>query len=515
MYSQIQNHARGFLLAPLWLLLFAFSACSNLPNKSSSADTKLQLKLEREYLGPDLWELIEQDYQFAPEHYNDRLVKRYVNTLKKNKDYVQAVNDRASVFLYYIKQELKKRDMPAEFALLPAVESGYDPYAFSHAGASGLWQFMERTGDVFGLDNIWWYSDRRDFEESTTAALDYLQYLYKKYNNWELSLAAYNAGERRVNNAIRYNKARGRPTDYWSLSSLPRETENYVPRLVAYSYIFSKDRREEMGLETVPAQSAWVKIPLSHQVPLAEIVAEARVDEEKFYLLNAGHNQWVTSPYKGYLYVTYEEYHRMKNALDTFQEDSTLWVSYQVKENDDLASIASKFNVTEESISEINQVGELKTSSYVVLPVKSSEIQYLRYKEEPPRFVTVKGDQQNHRIVKGDNLHSIARTYRVSVASIQKMNGINDPHKIRAGQRILVKEGDKIQNPTVLLADDYNREVIRTVNYRVRRGDTLHKIAGKYNLGVDKILEWNADKSLGNRIYSGQVIRLRLDVTDL
>lgn len=490
-------------------------ACSSSPTKISSADESLPFKLEREYLGPDLWEMVEEDYQFAPKHYRHRLVKKYVSRLKANKDYVQEVNQRASVFLYHIRQELKKRGMPAEFALLPAVESGYDPYAFSHAGASGLWQFTERTGKAFGLDTIWWYSERRDFEESTKAALDYLEYLYKKYNNWELSLAAYNAGEKRVNKAMRHNKARGRSTDYWSLSALPRETEEYVPRLIAYSYVFSKQMREEMGIETVPAQNVWVKVPLSHQVPLAEIADDARVDEEKFYLLNAGHNQWVTSPYKGYLYVTFEEYPRMQKVLSGFQKDARLWVSYQIKKDDDLGSIAAQFNVTENSIRQFNRVAQLKPGSYLVLPVQGSEIQYLQQKEDPPRYLLVEGNLQNHRIRKGENLGSIAQSYKVSVSSIQKINDISNPNKIRAGQKIVVKENKHLQSPKVLLSENYEREVIRTVYYRVRRGDTLHSIARKFNLRPEKILKWNRGKSLGNRIYAKQTIKLRLDVTDL
>lgn len=502
-------------LITIVVVALGLAACSSTSTKVGSADEGLPLELEREYLGPDLWELVEADYQFAPKHYDHRLVKRYVSRLKANKDYVQGVNHRASAFLYHIRQELKKRNMPAEFALLPAVESGYDPYAFSHAGASGLWQFTERTGRHFGLDNIWWYSERRDFEESTEAALDYLEYLYAKYDNWELSLAAYNAGEKRVNKAIRYNKARGRPTNYWALSALPRETEEYVPRLVAYSYVFSKAMRDEMGIDNIAAQDAWVKVPLTHQVPLAELVADARIDEEKFYLLNAGHNQWVTSPYKGYLYVTYEDYPRMQKAISNFEKNARLWVSYQIQEDDNIRTIAAKFNVTESAISKFNQVAELKPNSYLVLPVRSSEIQYLSADQDPPRYLVVQGNLKDHRIRKGENLHSIAQSYKVSVSSIQRINDISNPNRIKAGQKIIVKEGKHRQSPEILLTDDYDREVIRTVYYRVRSGDTLYSIARKFNVGVDKIKEWNPNKSLGNRLYAKQTIKLRLDVTDL
>ena len=409
-------------------LAISIAACSNTSNKVGGHDG-LPLKLEREYLGPDLWELVEADYQFAPDHYDHRLVKRFISRLQSNKEYVQGVNHRAAAFLYHIRQELKKRNMPAELALLPAVESAFDPYAFSHAGASGLWQFMEKTGNSFGLDNIWWYSERRDFEQSTNAALDYLEYLYGKYNNWELSLAAYNAGEARVNRALRYNKARGRPATYWALTTLPRETTEYVPRLVAYSYVFSKEMREEMGIATIPAQDVWVKVPLTHQVPLAEVVADARIDEEKFYLLNAGHNQWVTSPYKGYLYVTYEDYPKIQKVISGFQKDARLWVSYQVKEGEDLNSIAEKFNVSNATISEFNQVADLRPNSYLVLPVSSSEIKYLSSEKDPPRYIVAQGNLKKHRIRKGENLNSIAKDYKVSVSSIQRVNGISNPDR--------------------------------------------------------------------------------------
>ena len=497
-------------------LSFLLLGCASVPNDYSDdyKDRGLTRDLEREYLGPDLWELIENNYTFAPKYYNNRLVRRHVDALKSNPEYLDAINERAELFLHYIRKELEKRNMPTELALLPAVESGYDPYAYSPAGASGLWQFIEPTGDKFGLDNIWWYSDRRDFEASTKAALDYLEYLYKKYGDWQLSLAAYNTGEKRVNKAIRYNRARGKSTDYWALHSLPRETENYVPRLIAFNYIFSKEQRHELGLRTIPAQATWVKVPVDNQVPMAEIISLARLDEEKFYLLNAGHNQWVTSPYKEHLYVLFEEYPRLKRALDNFVVDAPLWVSYRILAHDTLSSIAQKFNLAENKIREFNQVDRLAVGNYVVLPISSAAITPLPESEDPPRYLVGLGPIKDHKIKTGDNLHSIARTYRVSVANIQELNGIRDPHMIRAGQRIVVSK-PQVKNPSILLSSDYDREVIRSVYYKVRRGDNLYRIAAKFNTSVEQIKRWNSHKAIGDRLYTGQYIKLYLDVTDL
>ena len=505
-------------LAGMVLLSFALLSCSSSHLDTIRLSDKAAIQdIDYEYLGPDLWQLIENDYAFAPKHYNNKLVKKQVSALRARPEMLSSINERSSLFLFHIRNELIKRDMPIELALLPAVESSYDPYAYSSAGAAGLWQFTEKTGKSFGLGNTWWYSSRRDFEESTSAALDYLEYLYAKYNDWELSLAAYNAGERAVNKAIAYNKARHQPTDYWHLHKLPRETENYIPRLIAFSYVFSKKQRIELGLRPIEARPFWAKIDNQHQIPLAQIVEKAGINEEAFFLLNAGHNQWVTSPHKKHVFVPIDNKHQLEDALESFSTNAPLWVSYKVERGDTVATISDKFDISHKLLSHFNQVDKIAPGNYVIIPINKGTEEYTTNADytEPPRYVSRNRAQKGHRIKKGENLSSIARDYSISVASLQKMNGIGNPNKVRAGRKITVSKGDSVNSPTVLLAGDYNREVIRNVYYRARRGDSLYRIANKFNVSIEQVKKWNQGKSIGEHIYAGQLIRLYLDVTDL
>lgn len=503
-------------LGGIAIVCFNMSSCGS--SHLETIKTSKQTLIQSEYYedsAPDLWESIELNYEFAPQYYNHKLVKSHIVSIGSNPEMLREINQRASLFLYYIYNEIKLRGMPSELALLPAVESAYDPYAYSPAGAAGLWQFTERTGRAFGLGNSWWYSSRRDFEKSTSAALDYLDYLYAKYENWELSLAAYNAGEKAVNKAIAYNKARGKATDYWHLYSLPAETENYVPRLIAYNYIFSKMQRNKLGLESIAEEPFWTKVYNEYQLPLAQLVDHANINEESFFLLNAAHNQWVTAPHKNHLFVPINEKDKLLNALANFSQTAPLWVSYKLKAKDTVSSIADKFSIETEVIKRLNKVNKLTVGDYLILPINKDAEYVVPFDADPPRYVSKKSAVRNHRVKQGENLSTIARNYKVPVSSLQKMNDIGNPDLVYAGTYLTVEDVNKYHSPTVFLTSDYNREVIRGVYYRVGPGDSLYGIASKFNISVEQLRKWNQNKSLGDYLRAGQVIRLYLDVTDL
>src|SRR5207237_2551708 len=185
-------------------------------------------KIDRTEPPADLWQRIRQG--FAIPDIDSALVDKHTAYYAARPEYLQRVFDRSRLYLFHIVDELEKRGMPTELALLPMVESAFNPMAYSRAHASGLWQFIPGTGKRFELQQNWWYDGRRDIVDSTNAALDYLQYLYDMHGDWQLALASYNCGENAVARAIANNRAAGRPTDYAHLT-MPLETRHYIPKL--------------------------------------------------------------------------------------------------------------------------------------------------------------------------------------------------------------------------------------------------------------------------------------------
>ncbi len=215
---------------------------------------------------------------------------------QRNQQYMDRVSDRARLYLHHIVTEVERRDLPGELAMLPVVESAYQPFAYSPARASGIWQFIPSTGRLYGLRYSWWYDGRRDVVESTRAALDYLEKLHAEFSgDWLLALAAYNSGEGNVRKAIRRNRRAGKPVDFWSLK-LPRETRSYVPRLLAVSAIVADPDHYGLTLKPIPDDPYFAAAQLDGQIDRALAAEMAEVSLEELYLLNPGFSRWATDP---------------------------------------------------------------------------------------------------------------------------------------------------------------------------------------------------------------------------
>lgn len=465
----------------------------------------------------NLWDEIEAGYVFAPHYYDDPRVHGQMVFLREKVASIAAIKRRVHLFLYYIYEQLRQRDMPLELAFLPAVESTYDPYAYSSAGAAGLWQFTRPTGYAFGLKENWWHSQRRDLEASTQAALNYLEQLYARYANWELALAAYNAGPTRVDRAIAYNERHTQPTDYWHLR-LPRETQHYVPRLIAYSRLFSAEYRAHLGIAELPATSYWVKVSTPRQISFRELIERADLDEEEFFLLNAEHNQWLSSPAKEFLFVARQDAQRTREALkDMSQDKAILWMGYRVGYEENMNDIAEKFGIADMEIQRVNDVDSLRSGNYVILPLNLANLANSTMdglEMGPPQSIVRHHKNVRHYVRAGDTLWSISKAYGLSIKQLMRLNGLRSS-RIRSGQELIVAESILVDEPAIRLADDYNRKVMRSVFYRVRRGDSLHSIADKFNVDVSEVRKWNGAKIKSRYIYPGQGVRLHIDVTDL
>ncbi|MBS3785862.1 MAG: transglycosylase SLT domain-containing protein, partial [Gammaproteobacteria bacterium] len=244
----------------------------------------------KEVTSNDVWDRIRAGFSLPAGDANRvaRERQRYIGL----NDFWTAVSERASPYLFHITEEIDTRGLPMEVALLPIVESAYKPTAYSHGRAAGLWQFIPSTGRHFGLDQNWWYDGRRDVLASTDAALTYLTNLHELFDgDWLLAFAAYNAGQGTVARAIKRNEAAGKPTDYWSLS-LPRETMQYVPRLLAARDIVLDPSAYGVALLPVNNQPALSVVELEHQFDLALAAELAGIDMEMLYALNPGYNRW-------------------------------------------------------------------------------------------------------------------------------------------------------------------------------------------------------------------------------
>jgi membrane-bound lytic murein transglycosylase D len=276
-------------------------------------------------------------------HVEDNIrIDKQMEWLVKNRDFLNRASDRASPYLYFIVQSLEQRGLPRELALLPMIESGYNPTAVSVRNAVGLWQFMPATATSFGLRRTAGYDGRRDVLASTSAALDYLERLHKQFEgDWLLALAAYNAGEGTVGRALDANRRQGLPTDYWHLR-LPRETAEYVPRLLAFLAAVHTPDAYGLKLSPVLDQPYFVQVKLPHSVDLEELAVTSEIPELTLRQLNPAYMQGTTQEGPGHILVPVA----MRHLLIAMFRSS----SYQSAES--LVSRQSNPEVPEETIVE-------------------------------------------------------------------------------------------------------------------------------------------------------------------
>lgn len=300
--SGVRRTFRGLLYITF---LAALTGCASQPASDSfdtaNTDTSDHPATKTPQIAADqppfdeLWARLRSGYAMA--ELDSPLVAKHERWYSSNPEYMERMVKRARLYLYYIVDEVEKRDLPMEIALLPAIESAFKPHAYSRARAAGLWQFIPSTGKHFGLERTWWYDGRRDVVKATQAALDYLEELNKAFDgDWHLALAAYNAGERRVKNAIEYNRRRGRPTDYKNLRTLKPETLNYVPKLLAVSKIIANPESYDITLASIPNEPYFSRIEIGSQIDLGVAARMANVSLGDLYDINPAFKRRATTP---------------------------------------------------------------------------------------------------------------------------------------------------------------------------------------------------------------------------
>lgn len=396
----------------------------------------------------NLWQRIYSRFDIKDE--NNSRSKKYEKWFSARPEYIERMMDRSQKYLFYVVGEVEKRGMPSEIALLPMIESAYNPIANSRSKAVGIWQFIPSTGRLYGLKQDWWQDKRRNVVDATNAALDYLQKLHALFGTWDLALAAYNAGEGTVSRAIAKNKAKGLPTDYANLK-LPAETKDYVPKLQAIKNIVSNPSQYGLYIDPIPNKPyfTYVEAPAVIDADLAANLAEISYDE--FLLLNSEHRR----P----LIRTNEKTQKFIlpiNAADTFvknlsQNEKPLvsWNIYKPKRNEKIKTIANKFDMEESDLIKANDLNPqklIKPSSIILVAKKEGtetnahqDIDESKIQKDSKTEISVSPNK--YKVKSGDTLTKIAKKYGISVDELKDINQITTSD-IQIGSTLQLKRNN-------------------------------------------------------------------------
>lgn len=407
----------------------------------------------------DLWDDIRGNMQLPDETENPE-VQRQIAWLQSNQKYLQRVITRSMPYIHYIYQQTKERHMPSELALLPIIESAYNPLAYSKAGAMGLWQMMPGTATLLGLKVNWWYDGRRDLTASTKAALNYLAYLNNFFNNdWLLAIAGYNCGENRVQAAVIVNQKHGRPIDFWSLSShLPQQTQNYVPKLLAFAAIVKDPERYNVTLPPINNAPYIEPIKIDSQMDLHQAAELANIDMKTIHELNPGYLRWATDPDgPSELLIPSDKANIFKQNLESLPEtEKIIWRDYRAQQGDSIEEIAAKYNTETAILKRVNNLSSdnIKPKQHLLIPTnyhgdtqsevvqQGSQIAKETMSEpKPAKKITTTKTAKTHlyiyKVNKGDTLYSLAKKFNSNPEDIKQINHIKN-NKLQSGQIIKI-----------------------------------------------------------------------------
>jgi len=463
----------------------------------------------------DLWQRIINAYGFNQNIDNSR-VRAHLNWFKKHQGYMDRVATRAERYMYYIAEQIDVRDIPGELALLPIVESAFDPFAYSHGRASGVWQFIPSTGRDFGLKQDWWYDGRRDISASTVAALKYLEALQREFKgDWLLALAAYNTGAGNVRKAIRKNKRKGKATDFWSLK-LPRETRDYVPKLIALAQLIKHPEKHGITLRPLANTPYFASVNTGGQIDLAQLAEVADTSLDEIYKLNPGFNRWATHPNGSHnVLIPIEKesiYH--ENIANLPKNARMKWQRYQVKRGDSLITIAKKFHTTTDALKDANSMRRnmIRAGDQLLIPSAHKSLNSYSFsagsrlaKIQNSSRKAKNSDKIEYKVRGGDSFWEIARDHKVGIRELAKWNGMAPGDTLKQGQKLVIWGQKKLRQ---------SREVIRKLTYTVRNGDSLARIADKFRVRVQDLIRWNRQKSKSKYLQPGQKLTLYVDVTN-
>lgn len=450
---------------------------------------------------PTVWDVLRGE--FALNHETSRPeVQEQIRWLVAHPGFVNKACLQSEPYIYHIVREIKKRKLPGELALLPMIESAYNPFAYSGAGAAGLWQLMPRTGTDLGLKQDWWFDARRSISSSTDAALNYLLYLNKFFNgSWILAIAAYDAGAGTIDRAM---KASGkRSITFWDLY-VPKETQTYVPRLLALAEIIKKPDYYHIKMPEIPYLPYFEEVNIGSPIDLSHAAKMAGISYRDLIKLNPGFNRWTTAPDKPIkLLIPAEKVRQFILNLASLPEDKRVsWEKYTVKPGDNLENIAIRYHTTVNLIKQINQLStqRIEPNQSILIPsTRNTPIVEAKEPNAPPspsarttHHIPIIG---NHRVIHivqaNDTVEKIIKTYGVNVHDIQVWNKLADNQPLQVGQQLVIWK--KVKPP---------------VEYIVKKGDNLSVIAQQYKIKIERLIELNPGLKRNDPLFSGQKINV-------
>lgn len=464
-------------------------AASRLPRTSS------------DLIALDLWQRIKDGY--AIPELQSPYTQNHENWYSTRPDYVKRMVDRSQRYLYHIVEEVQKRGMPTEIALLPMIESAFNPQALSRSSASGIWQFIPSTGKNFGLKQDWWMDNRRDVTAATNAALTYLQKLYVMFGTWDLALAAYNAGEGTVGRAIERNRSRGLPTDYQSLD-LSDETKNYVPKLQAVKNIMTNPQRYGLNIQSIPNRPYFTKVTAPQQID-ARLAAElAEISYEEFSSLNPEYNRPVLTAngnvHEILLPITAAEI--FTNNLSAYDKPLVSWQTYHAKRGERMDSIARKFGIDASKLRDVNGLSgstQIKSNMPLLVPTQESSDAEAVIAVNDHGQVSVAtisnpsaSNKLQYMVRSGETLHAIAKKHGTTAQQIMSMNSLKSS-QLKPGQQLSISVSTTHAAAV--------KKAVANKHYVVKRGDTLDSIARKFDVQSKDLKRWN--KLTGSHIAPG------------
>ena len=444
----------------------------------------------------DLWQRIKNGY--AMPETQSPFTANHESWYAARPEYVKRMIGRSQKYLFHIVEEVEKRGMPTEIALLPMVESAFNPQAYSHSSASGIWQFMPSTGKNFGLKQSWWVDNRRDVMAATNAALTYLQKLHVMFGTWDLALAAYNAGEGTVQRAIDRNRRKGLPTDYESLQ-LPPETRNYVPKLQAVKNIVNNPEQYGLNVETIPNRPYFTTVNAPQQIDahLAAQLAEISFDE--FSSLNPEYNRPVLTGEgkKHEILLPVGAAETFNTNLANNNKPLVSWQTYHAKRGERMQNIARKFGISLAQLRDVNDLpvrNNLKSAGALLVPSNKADADELSVGDNDTAIANNENTNENsgrnpdrtgkHVVRRGDTLQTVAHRYNMSSKQLMAQNHLRSRH-LKSGQ-VLIVDAERLK-----AAGSHAVHGGKKTHYLVRRGDTLDAIARKFDVATDDLQRWN------------------------
>ena len=443
----------------------------------------------------DIWERIRRELTIKIPDDQIAATSIYRERLYKNQSAVNRISKSGQRYLFHTLSRAQELDLPVELALLPFVESEFDPYAKSVDGATGIWQFMPATGKEWGLKSNWWYDGKKDVLASTEAALKFLSYLHQKFDeDWLLAMAAYNTGPTRVNRAIKKNKTQDKGIRFWDLD-LPKETTAYVPKLLVLCELINNPKSFEVNLPSIANRPYFQRVKIPGQLDLMQAADLAGLKPETIYELNPGFNQWATDPSgPHYLLLPIGVSDRFITQLESLDEnDLVRWDRYKIRRGDSLSRIASRYKIEVAVLKEINGMNDdlIIAGKEIMVPRGSAWAD-----KQSPR-------EQLYIVLKGDTLWNISRKFKVSIEDLVLWNELNLEKPLQINQEI------KIFSRYERIRQDLPSRELRTMLYPVKSGDTISRIASKFEISPQKIQEWNEIEDV-SKIFPGQVLKLFL-----